>query len=332
MRRRVERHPVRTGAVGIAALVVLLAVVVAVPQALYQLRTREYTVELANAAGLTEDAKVHVAGVPAGWVSGIELAGDRARVRLRLDASQPLGEDSSAAVKIASVMGTRYLAVEPRGPGELASGATIPKERTSVPYSLDDISGQATQKSEQLDVPALRGMLSTAQEAAPEDPQLVGQALRGVGGAAAIVDRHEGRIKQLVRGTQEVTAELVGQRGTLVNLLGDADVVLRTLDERRGTIHQLVQDVDALARQLDGFLHQHPASEDIGPLLGDLHGLSESLQRNENALSESMRLLPPAGKGLANATGNGPWGDVEGPAGPLPDNLLCVAGLVQPCG
>ena len=41
--------------------------------------------------------------------------------------------------------------------------------------------------------------------------------------------------------------------------------------------------------------------------------------------------LAPAGKSLANATGNGSWGDVSGPAGPLPDNLLCVAGLVEGC-
>ena len=59
--------------------------------------------------------------------------------------------------------------------------------------------------------------------------------------------------------------------------------------------------------------------------------ITAALRRDERAIGETIAKLAPAGKSLANATGNGSWGDVSGPAGPLPDNLLCVAGLVEGC-
>lgn len=328
MSRR-SRNPIRTGVLGALVLALVLAVVASVPQGYFLLRTRPYTVEFANAAGLTPDAKVHVAGVPAGRVTGVQLAGDRVRVSFRLDRGQPLGTTTSAAVKIATVMGTRYLAVQPSGPGELAAGARIPENRTSVPYDLGKLSNSAHRTSSQLDVGALHQMMATVNEVAPRDPDLVGQTLQGVSGAAQLVGRHKQQLQQMLLSAQSVSSELVQQRGTLVNVLGDADLVLRTLDDRRHTIHQLVVDVDALTAQLDRFLRED--GPQVGAVLADLHRVSDSLVRNENALSDSVAALGPASKGLSNATGNGKWGDVAGPAGPVPDNLLCTTGLVRGC-
>lgn len=326
---RPGRNPIRTGVIGLIVLVVVLAVVAGVPQAYFLLRTRPYTVEFANAAGLTAQAKVHVAGVPAGRITGVQLAGNRVRVSFRLDRGQPLGTSTSAAVKIATVMGTRYLSVQPSGPGELPSGALIPEGRTSVPYDLGEISNHAQQTSSRLDVGALHQMMATMHDVAPRDPGLIGQTLQGVSGASQLVGRHKQQLEQMLRSAQSVTSELVQQRQTLVNVLGDTNLVLQTLNDRRQTIHQLVTDVDALTAQLDGFLKQN--GEQVGTMLSDLHQLSDSLVRDEKALSDTITQLGPAGKGLSNATGNGTWGDVAGPAGPIPDNLLCTTGLVKGC-
>ncbi|GAB2673770.1 MCE family protein [Saccharopolyspora gloriosae] len=327
MSRRRERDPIVVGAVGLVVALLVLGAVVAVPQLSFLWRTREYTAEFANAGGLTADAQVHVAGVPAGRVTGMDIAGDRVRVTFRLDREQRLGTATSASVRLATIMGSRYLAVEPAGLGELDS--VIPRERTRIPYSLDELGADATGTAEQLDLEAMRRMMSTAREAAPQDPELLGRALTGIAGAAELIDRHDAQLDELLDGARSTTATLVEQQDALVELLGDADLILRTLTERREAVLRLIDDVDALSAQLDGFLAENSAK--LGPLLSDLREITAALRRDEQAIAQTIATLGPAGRSLANATGNGSWGDVSGPAGPLPDNLLCLAGLVEGC-
>ncbi|MCA1186997.1 MULTISPECIES: MCE family protein [unclassified Saccharopolyspora] len=331
MRRRSawRDDPLVTGGAGILVLLLVLGGVIAVPQLSFLWRTREYTAEFANAAGLTADAQVHVAGVPAGRVTGLELAGDRVRVVFRLDAGQRLGTATSASVRLATVMGARYLAVEPAGAGRIDAGAVIPLDRTRVPYSLDELGAAATGIAEELDLGALREMMRTAGEAMPDDPELVGRALDGIAGAAALVDRHDEQLDALLDGARGTTDALVRQQDVLVRLLGDADLVVRTLTERRDVVLRLIDDVDALSARLDEFLGANSAK--LGPLLGDLREITAALHRDEQAIATTIATLGPAGRSLANATGNGSWGDVAGPAGPLPDNLLCLAGLLEGC-
>lgn len=326
---RKGKNPIFVGAGGMLLIVLALAVVVAVPRAYLLMRTDEYTAEFANAAGLQAGGKVHVAGVPAGKVMGVEIAGDRVLVKFRLDDGQALGRDTSASVKIATIMGNRYLAIDPAGPGRLEPGGVIPRNRTSVPYSLDELGNEANHFAKELDLRGMREMMSTLRAASPDDPALLSQTLVGVTRAAETVTRHEQQIDQLITNARTVSTALSDQQATLVKLLGDADLVMRTLHERRATIRQLIADVDALTAELDGFFTEN--SEKLGPLLTELHGVSETLARNDKALAETIALLAPAGKGLANATGNGTWGDVAGPAGPLPDNMLCLVGLAEGC-
>ncbi|WP_243788183.1 MCE family protein [Saccharopolyspora gloriosae] len=328
-RSRRDPDPIVVGGAGILVLLLVLGLVVAVPQLSFLWRTREYTAEFANAGGLTTDAQVHVAGVPAGRVTGMDIAGDRVRVTFRLDREQRLGTTTSASVRLATVMGNRYLAVEPAGLGELAADAVIPRERTRIPYSLDELGTDATETAGELDLEALRGMMSTVREVSPQDPELLGQALTGITGAAELIDRHDAQLDELLNGARSTTATLVEQQGTLVRLLGDADLIVRTLNERRATVLRLIDDVDALSAQLDGFLSENSAK--LGPLLSDLREITAALRRDEQAIARTIATLGPAGRSLANATGNGTWGDVSGPAGPLPDNLLCLTGLVEGC-
>ncbi|WP_116040902.1 MCE family protein [Amycolatopsis palatopharyngis] len=326
--RRLRRGPVFDGAVGAAVLVLLLAAAVAFPQLTFRAATNAYSAELANAAGLTDGDQVYVAGVPAGRVTGVTLAGDRVRVDFRLDRDQSLGGATSAEVKLGTILGTRYLGVRPAGTGTLPRGASIPLERTSVPYSLNDIGSDVVTTTTELDVPMLRKMITTLARSTP-DGELLGEALDGISRATGMVSERNGQFRELLNGVQALTTSLLDQQDTLVALLGDARLVAETLADRRETIRTLITDVHTLTTALDSVVTENEPL--LGPLLADVHTITDTLDRNEAALSETLRLLGPASRYLANATGNGPWGDVSAPAGPLPDNLLCVAGLLGGC-
>lgn len=314
----------------IAAVVVLgmLAAAVIVPQLVFRARTVEYTAEFANAAGLSSGAQVDVAGVPAGRVTAVSLTGDRVRITFRLDNAQTLGTTTRVGIKLRTVLGTRYLSVDPAGPGTLSPGATIPESRTSVPYSLDDLNAGVS-KTNDLDLAALQRMIGTLKDVAPSDPRLVGDSLTGISAASQVVNQHNQQFRELLRHTQSLTSSLLEQQNTLVTLLGDARLVMDTLNQRRDTIRRLITDVHSITVQLTRLLQDNKAA--IDPMLTDLHTVTDTLARNDNAIGETLRQLAPASRYLANATGNGPWGDVSSPSGPLPDNLVCTAGLLKGC-
>ncbi|GAB3502497.1 MCE family protein [Amycolatopsis cihanbeyliensis] len=323
-----RRGPVRDGAIGAVVLLLVVALAIAVPRLSFRAATHAYSAEFGNAAGLTSGDQVYVAGVPAGRVTGVALAGDRVRVDFRLDSGQPLGAGSGAAVKLGTILGTRYLSVRPAGEGALPAGGTIPLERTSVPYSLNDIGTRAADTAQAFDLPALRRMIEALRRHTP-DGELLGKALDGVGRASELVRAHGGRFRELLAGVRSLTSTLLDERDTLTRLLGDAELVAELLSSRRETIRSIIAGVHELSTALENLLRENEPL--LGPLLADLHTITDTLSRNAEAIGETLRLLGPASRYLADATGNGPWGDVSAPAGPLPDNLLCVAGLLGGC-
>lgn len=320
-------NALRNGAIAAVTAVALLVAALLVPQLAFRVRTHEHVAEFANAAGLTTGTPVNVAGVPAGRVTGVELAGDRVLVTFRVDAGQRLGTGTRAGIKIRTVLGTRYLQVDPAGPGELDTA--IPVERTSVPYSLDEISRGATATTTQLDADALQRMIGALHRAAPADSRLTGDALAGISDAAGVLGDRGEQIDELLRGTQVLTSTLLSEQDSLIALLGDARLIAEVLDQRRATLRQLITDIDGITAQLDGLLRDN--RDVIDPLLDDLHVVTDALERSDRDIAETLRQLGPAGRYVTNASGNGPWGDVSAPLGPIPDNILCVAGLLQGC-
>ncbi|SFS74477.1 MCE family protein [Saccharopolyspora flava] len=317
----------RNGAIGAITALALLLAAVLVPQLAFRARTQEHVAEFANAAGLTTGTPVTVAGVPAGRVTGVELAGDRVLVTFRVDSGQRLGSATRAGIKIRTVLGTRYLQVDPAGPGELED--PIPVARTAVPYSLDEISRGATATTAGLDTAALQRMIATLRQAAPTDSRLTGDALTGIGDAARVLGERGEQIDELLRGTQALTSTLLEEQDSLVSLLGDARLVADVLHQRRDVLRQLIADLDGVTAQLDGLLRDN--RDVLGPLLEDLHAVTDSLERSDADIAETLRQLGPASRYVTNASGTGPWGEVAAPLGPIPDNVLCVAGLLEGC-
>lgn len=98
-----------------------------------------------------------IAGVPAGRIESIRLAGD-VRVEFRLDRKQPLGDQTRAAMRLRTVLGKRFFEVVPAG--RASANHTIPLARTDSPYTLDDVSSDAVRSSDRVDRAVVRAMLT----------------------------------------------------------------------------------------------------------------------------------------------------------------------------
>jgi phospholipid/cholesterol/gamma-HCH transport system substrate-binding protein len=321
--------PLAVGAVGITAATLVLAVVLVVPRLSFTVRTDAYTAELANAAGLTTSDYVYVAGVPAGRVTEVELAGDRVHVHFRLDGERRLGSTTSAGVKLSTILGKRYLDVAPSGPGETPSNGVIPLSRTSVPYSLDDIGSGAIEAAGELDVEGLQKMVATVTDTMPTDATLNRDALAGISAASAILAKNADQITQLLDSSRTVTDVLVSQQDQLSTLLGNAEVVMKTLATRREAIRQMVEDLESLVAQASQFLGEN--THDLDLLLANARQVTDRLNANLGNIDALLTQGAPAARALVNSTGTGDWADVSAPSAFIADNLLCVVGLLTGC-
>lgn len=325
--RRSSSTPIALGMVGIAVLLIGLLAAVGAPRLWYQWRTEPFVAELANASGLSDGDPVYVAGVPAGRVEAVDLAVDHVEVSFRLDKSQPLGNQTTATVRLKTVLGKRYLEVVPAGVDE---GQTlIPLSRTTVPYSLDDVSRDATDAAEGMDVESLQAMLTTLEQVLPSDSEELGRALTGLSGASAAFAENGDQIDELLTMSRSLSDLMVRQTDALTTTARNTQTVMEILAVRRQALTDLVDNLTAVLDTLANTMSAKQA--EFGPMVANLVAVTGTLKANAANIDQIMQKVPPALRGATDASGNGAWTDVTAPAAVIPDNLLCAIGVMQGC-
>ncbi|GAB20375.1 Mce family protein [Gordonia effusa NBRC 100432] len=144
---------------GISAVIVL-AVLGLLTAGLYFLTPGkgEVKANFAEAGQIRTGDNVRVAGIPVGAVSGVKLAGDHVEVTMSVDRGTFIGSESSADVKMLTVVGGNYIDITSVGDQELGD-RSIPVTRTSVPYSLTEVFQLAQPKISKIDASPLRETL-----------------------------------------------------------------------------------------------------------------------------------------------------------------------------
>ena len=125
---------------------------------------RHYTAEFLQAASLRAGNPITVAGIPVGTVTSMKLVGDHVEAGLKIRDDIVLGKDSKASIKVATILGSRYLAVEPDGSGSLPHD-TFDLSHTEVPYDLQAALKDATTTFEQVDSDQVRPIAFRARQA-----------------------------------------------------------------------------------------------------------------------------------------------------------------------
>ena len=93
----------------------------------------------------------------------------------------------------------------------------------------------------------------------------------------------------------------------IVALMRDADVLFRALVKRRESVHRLLLATTQLSKELTALVRDSRA--DLEPALDNLENVVQVLNKNEDNLDNSLRLMAPFYRVFANTLGNGPWFD-----------------------
>jgi phospholipid/cholesterol/gamma-HCH transport system substrate-binding protein len=307
---------------GTVSLVLTAAVVAALIAGVSHLSAGHtgYRGEFLQAAQIRPGDQVSVAGISVGDVSGVELAGDHVVVEFTVRNDVHLGRDTRAAIKLTTLLGSRYLELSPADAGEL-DHRTIALTKTTVPYDLQATLADATTTFEQVDADRIAESLGTLSQALNGVPEALPQALDNVGSLAAIVSGRRDQIGSLLRSVDTVTAMMRDQQANLGSLVIQGRDLLGEIVSRRATVQRLFDSVTVLVNTVKSILDNQPATNE---LLANLRDFSGMLAQKDALLRNLLQILPVGIRNVANATGNGTAIDVSVPAGGLVDSWMCA--------
>jgi phospholipid/cholesterol/gamma-HCH transport system substrate-binding protein len=301
-----ERNKTTIGLIGVGLILVLVFAAFKSDSLPLIGGGKVYSADFSEAAGLQKMDEVRVAGVKVGKVVGIDLAGDHVVVKMRLKGVQ-LGRLTRAEIKIKTVLGRKYIAVEPDGDGTLDPDTHIPISRTKAPFDISPAFQNLASTVGQVDTTQLAASFTTLADAFRGTPKDVQASLNGLSRLSQTIASRDAKLRVLLDRANGVTQVLAQRDDDLVGFLKDTDAVLQEVRARRAAIHTLLVTTTQLSEQLIALVRENRAALD--PALTHLRGVVDVLKKNQANLDKSLEELAPFVRLFANNLGNGRWFD-----------------------
>lgn len=300
-----ERNPLWIAGIGLTAMVVAfftafnaeaLPVVGAGPK---------YTAEFAESGGLREGNEVRIAGVRVGHVTDIRIDGHTVEVDFRVD--EDLGDQTTAAVKVKTMLGQKYLALEPAGRGPMSRGDVIPVARTTTPYDVTAAFQDLSRTMGEIDTEQMEESLDTLADTFRDTPESMQEMLDGLTDLSRTVSTRDEELAELMEGAADVTEVLAVRSEDLASLLTEGSLILGELERRREAVGNLLTGTERLGRELQGLVEDNEAT--LAPALAELDEVARVLQRNQDNLNAAVRAIGPYYRTVVSAMGSGHWID-----------------------
>ena len=285
----------RWGISGIVTVLVLVAAI-GVIDVVGTTPERTYSADIAEAGSIRTGDDVRIAGIPVGKVKSLRLLPDRVRMTFTVKDGVAIGDQTTLAVRMLTLVGGYYLAVQPAGSNPLGN-TVIPVQRVILPYNLTQAFQDAVEPVRRTDGDAIRRDLAALAGSIDRSPDALRHAGRAVADIVAIMDRQNADVSRTLALTDEYLTALNRNSDTLVTLMRTfgtlENVVADNREQLSWALHglaQLVQKLVPLGRIWDDSLREEaqPLVDAIPKLreLGDRMGaLLDSLHTFEQRLT-----------------------------------------------
>jgi phospholipid/cholesterol/gamma-HCH transport system substrate-binding protein len=302
-----ERNPVVIGAVGITTLALLTAAAFNAESLPLIGDGETYSAAFSEAGGLKPGDEVRIAGVKVGKIDEVDLDGDHVKVTFRVKGDPAFGSRTGASIRIKTILGSKYMALEPKGSGQLKPGSEIPLNRTTPAYDVVAAFSDLTTTSEKIDTERLAASLDTISTTFEDSPDEVRESIKGLSKISRTVASRDTALRELLDHANGVSSVLADRSGEFSTLVKDGDKLFKEIARRRAAIHSLLKSSAALGIQLSGLVEDN--RKEIGPALKGLNTVVSMLERNQASLDRSIALLAPYVRVFTNTLGNGRWFD-----------------------
>lgn len=280
-----------------------------------------YTAEFLQAASLRPGNPITIAGIEVGKVSDLELAGDHVRADLSIRDDIVLGKDTTAEIKVTTILGSRYLELVPNGPGSLPDN-TISLARTTVPYDLQSALEDATTTFDQVDSDQFAQSLATLGKQLDGLPAILPAAMQNLHTLSSITADRRDQLGILLKSTQRVANTLRAQQANLGSLVDQGQDLIGQFVARQATFHAMLASLTSLAANLDRVVVND--RQELDEMLANIAELTDMVGYHDDLFRNLLQIAPVTVRGLANATGYGPVVEFNLPNGMAVDSWMCA--------
>lgn len=317
-----DRNPVVIGAIGLLVIAALVVAAFNIEKLPLIGGGPRYSAAFSEAGGLRPGDEVRIAGVTVGKVDGVSLDKDHVEVSFRITSGAVFGMKTTASIRVKTILGAKYLSLEPKGPGRLPAGSEIPLSRTVPAYDVVEAFSDLTTTTEDIDTSQLATALDTISATFKDSPQEVKASIDGLSRISTTISKRDSALRELLRHANGVSGVLAARSGDITTLVDSGNKLFTELEARHEVINRLLISASTLAVQLTGLVADN--RQQIGPALDRLDSVVGVLKRNQTSLESGIKLLAPFARLFANAVGNGRWFD-----GYI-QNLVAVPALASP--
>jgi phospholipid/cholesterol/gamma-HCH transport system substrate-binding protein len=235
--------------------------------------TSDYIVNFGDVEGLVAGNPVKISGVRVGRVADIDLVPQedgtaRARVKVKIERSQPVPEHVHAAVRYGDMLGARYIALSDAGPdAPRRAGNEIPVTATTGPVNLTALMNGFAPLFSALDpkqvndlaqgfvdtfagrtksVHLLLRQIASMGQNLSANGAVFGRLVANLNTLMSTADMRSAQLTELFNGLGQLTSAVVGGDGQLTALLDSGDRAVASLAQMMTTAG------DSFARSLTG--------------------------------------------------------------------------------
>ncbi|MFI0447283.1 MCE family protein [Actinomadura sp. 6N118] len=303
-----DRNPIGVAIIGLLLIALLLGAAYRAGDLPVIGGGTAYTAYFTEAAGLKSGQEVRVAGVKVGKVTSVKLAPREAKVKVEFRVKDTwIGNATTATIMIKTLLGSKYLALDPLGYRAQNPREPIGVDRTIAPYDVTQAFDDLGATIEQIDSQQVGESLTVVSQAFSGTPQHFRSAIDGLSALSRTISKRDAQLAELLNGTRRLSGTIASQNDQFRALLKDGNLLLAELQRRREAISSLLVGIIRMSRELSEFVDRNDG--ELRPLLDSLDAVTEVFKNNQRNLDKALSLAGPYIRLIANASGNGRWVD-----------------------
>lgn len=254
---------------------------------------QELSAVFTNTNNLFVGSEVRVLGLKVGEVTAIVPDGEDVRVDMRVDHDRPVPADATAHLTPVSLIGERFVQLAPAYTGgpELAGGAVIGPDRTTVPADVDEVLASFEHFLEGLDPATLADLVDEVARTIAGQGDGLNALIAGGADTVRVLSDAAEDLTAVVAALGDLNTTLATRDQQIGPFLGDFRTVLQTLSEEKPQIIDGLGNLQRLTLELRPLLDDH-----TDPLVGDLEVLATTLSTVDRNLDNLGALALQAGR------------------------------------
>jgi phospholipid/cholesterol/gamma-HCH transport system substrate-binding protein len=302
-----EFPPLLSASVGLILVAIFLIGAFAYPRMPW-VAGHTYHAEVSDGGGLKVSDLVEVAGIEVGQVTGMELDGNKVLVSFTAKKVR-MADNATAAIKSGTLLGKRFLSIDPGTGPEMKSNDTIPLARTSTPYNVSHSIEEVTQQIHDFDKPKIEAALNSFSDAFQDTPANFRATFENVKALSLTISSRDDALRQLLAHANGVSGVLADRTDSFRRILLDGNRLLAELQARQELFHELFRNFNYVAEQARHFVREN--NRELGPSLDELNSFLAIIEHNNANLQLAIQRVSSFIGGLGEGIANGPLFSVD---------------------